>query len=259
MNKNYIILLITLLTLISCGKSKEQLELEKIKLELVKAKIELSEKESEGKEIIQTEKNLNSKIESERILKIHEQKVNVGKQKKLTELEDLLSRANISLTKAEQSYKNLNEFQFGRAQSEKDIQIQNVLNQINESSTFIRNIKNEIAELELSRTFNFQKSPEGVVKHLFLAAKNKDFSKLRYLSDPYGEDDGNTKRFTYAGMLPQKEQDQFVENFENGRIIGTTIIKGDKAVVEFAGGAGADQLAKMTLVNRMGSWFLFGL
>lgn len=263
MTKIYLILLITLLTIVSCGKSKEQLELEKVKLELEKAKLEITEKtKSEEKaelELIEkTKSEEKSKIVRE-LYRVHEQKSNVGKQKKQTQLNDVLIQANTALTKAKKNYENAKVFQFGRTESAKDKQLTDALNQINILSSYIENIKNEIAELELSKTFDFQKNPENVVKHLFSAAKNKDFSKLRYLCDPYAENDSDTRAICYTEMLPQSEQDKFIQNFENGRLIGKAIIKGDRAVVEFAYGQSSDRLEKMNLVNRMGNWYFSGI
>ena len=69
MNKNYILALITILTLSSCGKSKKEIKIEKEKIELAK---------------------------------IHEQKVNVGKRKKITELTMQLQKLPESIKKAQE-------------------------------------------------------------------------------------------------------------------------------------------------------------
>ncbi len=249
MNKNYIILLITLLTIASCGKSKEQIELEKTKLELEKIKLELVEK-------AKSEENEKRELE---ILKIHEQRVNVGKSKKLTELNDALLSTNTKISEAEKKYNNLKEFQFGRSQATKDEQLREVLNEINLASNYAKNIKNEIAELELIKTFDFQQKPEEVVKHLFFAAKNRDFSKLRYLCDPYAENDSDSKGICYTEMLPEAGRNRFIENFEEGRIIGEPVIKGDIAEVEFAFGKGSNRLEKMGLIKRMDKWYIASL
>jgi len=249
MKKTYIITLITLLTLASCGKSKEELELEKTKIELEKVKFELAEK-------IQTEKQKQIEAKNNYLLKQHEQKVNVGKQKRQTELREALNQANLALQRAENNYNEINEFQIGRSQYTKDQQLGDARNQINKMSNYIKNVKTEIPELELSNTFDFQKKPEDVVKHLFLAAKNKDFSKLRYICDPYAENDSDTQGLCYTGILPQSDQDRFIKNFKNGRIIGKSITNGNEAEVEFAFGQSSNRLEKIKLINRMGNWYL---
>jgi hypothetical protein len=75
MNKNYILALIIILTLTSCGKSEKEIKIEKEKLEL--------------------------KIKTE---KIHEQKVNVGKRKKITELTMQLQSLPEALKKSSREY-----------------------------------------------------------------------------------------------------------------------------------------------------------
>lgn len=229
MKKYYSIVLIILLTLISCGESKKELEL------------------------IEKQKIDQQKIEKQ---KIHQQKINVGKVKNQNNLDEALSIANSALARAEQEYNEINLFQFGRSQTTKDRQLRDAQKQINDLRDYVRNIKDEIAELELSKTFDFQKRPEDVVKHLFFAAKNKDFSKLRYLCDPYAENDEDTGGLCHVGMLTQSNQNQFIQNFRNGRIIGNPIINGDKAEVEFAFGQSSNLLEKMNLINRMGLWYL---
>lgn len=250
MNKYYIITLITILTFVSCGKSKEQLELEKAKQELKEIKLELVEKQK----VEDLQRKIQAKKNEE--LKIYQQKLNVGKKKKQIWLNELLSQANSALSKAKHNYKKVNEFQFGRTLTTKNKQLKEAQNKINVIKDYIKNIKTEIAESEMTKIFNFQNQPETVVEYLFIAAKNRDFSKLRYLSDPFSENDADTRGLCYVGMLPYSEQNKFIENFKNGRIIGKPIINGDKAEVEFAFGQGSNRLEKMSLVKRMGKWYL---
>jgi len=249
MKRTYIIVLITFLTIASCGKSKEELELEKAKIELERVKLELAEK-------VQSEKQKEIEAKNNALIKEHEQKINVGKQKKQTLLREALSQANLSLRRAQDYYNRTNNFQIGRSQTTKNQELRKAQNQINEMSNYVKNIKTEIAELELNKTFDFQKKPESVIKHLFSAAKNNDFSKLRYLCDPYAENDMDSFSLCYTGMLPRSGQKRFIKNFENGRIIGKTIINGDKAQIEIAFGQSSNRLEKMNLINRMGYWYL---
>ena len=255
MKKNYIIALITLLTLASCGKSKEEIELEKAKVELEKVKLELVEKKENE---IKAEKQRQIQAVKNEQIKQHEQKINVGKQKRKTEFQNALNHAYSALTKAKENYNEVNSFHLGRSVTTKNKQLNEAQKQINEMSEYVQNVKNEIAELELIKTFEFQKSPLNVVNHLFFSAKNADFSKLRYLCDPYAECDNDVERLCFIGMLPKSKQDDFIMSLKNGRIIGNPIIKGDIAEVEFAFGQSANRLEKMTLINRMGYWYLSG-
>lgn len=227
MKNIYFILLFITLILTSCGKSKQDLEIEK-------AKIELENQQQ----------------------KIHEQKIEVGKQKKKSELTEILEKAKKGLVEVEKNLEKVKQFKFGRSQSTKNEQLNSALNLKLEASRYVKNIQNEIAELELIRVFNFQKTPDGVVKYLFASAKNKDFSKLRYLCDPYAENDGDTKRLCNVEMYTNKYKEEFIREFQNGRIIGEPKIEGDIAKVEFAFGRSSNKLETMNLIKRNGNWYL---
>ncbi|KGL63797.1 DUF4878 domain-containing protein [Polaribacter sp. Hel1_85] len=242
MIKNYILILLTILILTSCGKSKEELELEKAKIELEKTKLELAEK-------IKGEENLKT-------LKIHEQKSNVGKRKKLTELTLQLQNLTTSKNKIQQNIENIKKFQIGRAQSTKDKQLREARNKLSEIFDYERKIKNEIAQSEYLKTFEFQKNPESVMKYIFESSKKGDFSNFRNLCDPYGENDRDVNQICYAEMLSKKHKEELENMFKNGRIIGETIIKEDRAEIEFAFGLSSNKLEKMGMVKRNNLWYL---
>jgi hypothetical protein len=242
MRKSLTILLLLSLILTSCGKSKQELELEKTKLELEKTKLELAEN--------------TKRAEQEILLKEHEQKINVGKLKKQTELKEMLDNMTQKLKEAKKELEKIKVFEFGRSQSTKDKQIYSARKKISNFESSIRGIKSEIAELEMHKTFDFQKSPKLVMEYIFKAAIENDFSKLRYLCDPYAENDSDVNGICYAEMLIIKGQDRFTSNFSKGRIIGDPIINGDKAKIEFAFGPSSNKLETMNLVNRNGYWYL---
>ena len=244
MTKNYIFLLLTVLILSSCGKSKQELELEKAKLELEKTKLELAEKEKNE--------------ELAKIEKVHEQKVNVGKRKKITELNLMLQKLPQAIEKAEQNIRDINEFKIGRSSSTKEKQLKEARTQLREIRDYGEKIKNEIAQLEYHKTFDFQKDPASVMNYIFESAKKEDFSNFRNLCDPYGENDSDVNQICYAEMMMQKQQANLKVEFENGRVIGEPKIDGDKAEVEFAFGPSANRLEKMGMVKRNGLWYLSG-
>lgn len=244
MTKNYIFLLLTVLILSSCGKSKQELELEKAKLELEKTKLELAKKEK--------------KEELAKIEKVHDQKVNVGKRKKITELNLLLQKLSLSIEKGEQNIREINQFKIGRSSSTKEKQLKEARTQLRKIKDYVERVKNEIAQLEYHKTFEFQKDPASVINYIFESAKNRDFSNFRNLCDPYGENDSDVNRICYAEMMMQKQQANLKAEFENGRIIGEPKIDGDKAEVEFAFGPSANRLEKMKMVKRNGLWYLSG-
>jgi hypothetical protein len=233
-----------MLILTSCGKSKEELELEKTKIELEKTKLELAEK-------IKGEENLKT-------LKIHEQKSNVGKRKKLTELTLQLQQLTTAKDKAQKNLEYIRKFQIGRAQSTKDKQLREARNKLSEIFDYERKIKNEIAQSEYLKTFEFQKNPESVMKYIFESAKKGDFSNFRNLCDPYGENDRDVNQICYAEMLSKKHKEELENMFKNGRIIGETIIKEDRAEIEFAFGLSSNKLEKMGMVKRNNLWYLSG-
>ena len=251
MIKNYIFVLFTLLILSSCGKSKEEIELEKAKIELEKTKLELAEK---------TKKEEEYKINKQKAEqnKIHEQKVNVGKRKKITELNLMLQKLPEAIKKAEENINEINKFQIGRSSSTKEKQLQEAKNQLREIRDYGEKIKNEIAQLEYHKTFEFQKDPASVMKYIFESAKKGDFSNFRNLCDPYGEYPNELNQICFAEMMMDKQQAKLKADLENGRIIGKASINGDKAEVEFAFGPSSNQLEKMEMVNRNGLWYLGG-
>lgn len=259
MPKNYI-LIITLLILCSCGKSKEEIELEKAQIELEKIKIELNNKTKQDKENnLKLEKENNISKKKAEVDRIHEQKVNVGKRKKITELTLMLQKLPEAVEKAEKNIIQINEFQLGRSSSSKNQQLNDAKKKLEEIYDSGNKIKNEIAESEYLRTFEFQKDPVSVMNYIFNSAKKGDFSNFRNLCDPYGENENDVNNLCYAEILMEKEKDNLKSEFENGRVVGKAKIKGDQAEVEFAFGQSANRLEKMQFVNRNGLWYLSGM
>ena len=227
MNKNYILALIIILTLTSCGKSEKDIKIEKEKLEL--------------------------KIKTE---KIHEQKVNVGKRKKITELTMQLQSLPEALKKAQENIEKIQRFQIGRIRSTKDKQLKKAYELLSETRDYGEKLKNEIAELEYLKTFNFQKDPESVMKYIFESAKKGNFKDFRNLCDPYGENDGDVKSICYAEILSEKRKKKLQDMFKNGRIIGETVITVNTAKIEFAYGLSSNKLEKMGMIKRNNLWYL---
>ncbi|GAK94319.1 hypothetical protein JCM19298_1447 [Nonlabens ulvanivorans] len=250
MIKNYIFVLFALLILTSCGKSKEEIELEKAKIELEKTKLELAKKNKEEEEnkIRQQKAELN---------KIHEQKVNVGRRKKMTELNLMLQELPPqAISKAEQNIREINSFQIGRSSSTKEKQLQEANKQLREIQYYGEKLKNEIAQLEYYKTFEFQNNPVSVMEYIFKSAKEGDFSNFRNLCDPYGENDKDVNQICYAEIMTGIQQAELKREFENGRVIGKAKIIGDKAEVEFAFGASSNRLERMRMVKRNELWYL---
>jgi|GEM_PF-1609953 len=250
MIKNSIIVLLTLLIITSCGRSEEEVELEKTKIELEKTKLELSEK------IEQEEQNKVDEKQAE-LNEIHEQKVNVGKRKKIADLNLQLQKIPGLIEEAEDKITQLNKFKLGRLPETKKEQLKEARKLLSDLRVYREKIPNEIAQLEYHETFDFQKDPASVMNYIFESSIAGDFSNFRNLGDPYGENDGDVDNICYAEMMTKTQQKEFFKVFVNGRVMGEAQINGDQAVVEFAFGEfSGNRLEQMNMVNRNGYWYL---
>ncbi|MBE7661414.1 hypothetical protein J2Q11_11055 [Tenacibaculum finnmarkense genomovar finnmarkense] len=226
MNRNYILALITVLILNSCGKSEKEIKIEKEKIEF---------------------------------LKIHEQRVSVGKRKKITELTMQLQRLPDLYKKAKKEIEKIKMFKIGRSKSTKKRQLREAYNGLSELYDYEKQLKNEIAQSEYLKTFEFQKKPKNVIEYIFESAKEENFEDFRNLCDPYGENNRNVNKICLAEILQKKEKQQLIDMFKNGRIIGDIKISGNSAIIEFAYGLNSNKLEKMSLVKRNNLWYLSSL
>lgn len=229
MKRNYFLLLVFITLTISCGKGKNEFEQEQAQIE---------------------QNNLDKEKE-----RIHLEKIEVGKSKLKIYLENEVDRLNKLLEQEEIKLNEINAFQIGRSSDTKEIQLIEQNRKISSLTTNISKIQNEIALSNLRETYEFQDTPVGVVNYLFEAARSWDFSKLRNLCDPYGENDGDARAMCLVEMQPRDIQSQFVENFKNARIMGEPKIFGDSAEIEIATGSSSNYLQKIQLINRMGKWY----
>jgi hypothetical protein len=99
--------------------------------------------------------------------------------------------------------------------------------------------------------------PTSVVQAVFSAAQLEDFSALADLCDPLRENDDDTELIC-AMTAEHPEKDQFVETFANGKINGDAVIDVDLALVPVLIGPDSDQEETIVLIQRSGSWYLFG-
>jgi len=219
MKKNYILIIGLLLITISCGKSKKEIEQERIHLE----------------------------------------KIEVGKSILKTHFSNELERLNKILTEQEKKLAEIKEFHFGRANATKTKQLNEQNIRIGQIQSYVSKIVKEISLTNLRETFDFQDSPKGVINYLFESAKNNNFDKLRYLCDPYGENDGDSRGICFVATQPSEMQNHFVENFKNGRIMSEPKIENDRAEVEIAFGPSSNRLEKINLVKRLDKWYIVSL
>jgi hypothetical protein len=219
MKRIYILAFITFLTLTSCGKSEREIKIEKI----------------------------------------HEQKVHVGKRKKLTELTMQLQSLPEALIKAQENIKVIKIFKIGRSKTTRRKQLIAAQEELTETRNFKEQLKNEISQLEYLKTFDFQKEPKNVLKYLFKFAKKGDFSNFRNLCDPYGENNRAVNSICYAEMLSKKRKKELQDMFRNGKIIGKPFIEKNTAEIEFAFGLNSNKIKKMSLIKRNNFWYLYAL
>tara|TARA_R110000744_G_scaffold68927_1_gene140126 strand:- start:1280 stop:1993 length:714 start_codon:yes stop_codon:yes gene_type:complete len=234
MKLKYFLILALIIINISCGESKKEIEQKKVEIENAK-KAAAEEKEKE---------------------RIHLEKIEVGKSKLKIELNNEIDRLKQKLKDANDKYTEINKFQFGRSNSTKQSQLIEQSKAVNYISNYISKLEKQVSLISLRETFDFQNSPEAVVEHLFQAAQSKDFKKLRHLCDPYGENDGDVRIFRLIEIAPEDVQNEFIDEFQNGRIIGDPIIEKEKAIIEIAFGPSSNKLEKVNLVQRMDKWYL---
>lgn len=195
-----------------------------------------------------------AKIEAQ-ILEDHEDNLKIGLQKRQTKLDDMISSFESSIEMIKDSITETEKFKIGRSQSTKDKQLAELNNQLMQSNRVLRYLKNQRAKLEVNKSFLFQTTPKELMLYVFQAAEDKDYSKLIYLCDPYGEGDSDINAICLAGALEDGSY-SFNENFGGGRIIGEPVIDGDRAEVEIAIGPRSSQLGKITLIKRYDAWYL---
>ena len=237
MKINYILIIGLIVLTVSCGKSKKEIEQEKVPIEL-------------------EQKTLADKKEKERI---HLEKIEVGKSKLKMGLTKELDRFKKMFKDEENKLTEINKFQFGRSRSTKEKQLieQNII--IVELTSYILKYEKEITLTNLRETFDFQNTPEGVINYLFESAKNRNFGKLRHLCDPYGENDADSLGICLVEMQSTEMQNYFIENFQNGRIIGEPKFENETAEIEIAFGPSSSRLEKIRLIKRMDKWYIVSL
>ena len=126
---------------------------------------------------------------------------------------------------------------------------------IEQSETALPN-PNEEAEPEIKEEYNFQSDPKAVVEEVFNAAKTEDFSKLSLLLDPNGESDQPCTNICNVATASKARQDEFVEYFKMGKVVGEPVIDRITAVVEITFGLEGTHEETFYLVQRKGLWYL---
>jgi len=238
--------------IISCGPSQKEVEAREafVKDSIEKATIIQNELEAQRR----SEDSINAVI-----LKIHNDRVEVGTAIKKTNLESILKKINAEIAEERQELNRINEWKLGRSPDEKARQVSNQKTRISKLEDISTNLEKEISKSSLSLTFDFQNSPEELVNHIFESAKKSDFSNMRHLIDPYGESKDGVMAMCYIEIASEPKRLDWINNFRAGRIIGEPVIDGDKAALEIAVGPNSDRIQKIQLIRRLDKWYFYDI
>ena len=232
--KNIVVILSVLAFLTACGPSKVEIEKRK---QFVADSIAEVERKAEEK-------------------RIHEEKIEVGKRITKNKLETIIGEIDQQLKREKSELSEIKEFQLLRSSSTKRSQIRNQNEVIQELKQFRSRVEHEIAMSNLHESYDFQSSPQGTIEYLFSAAKNRDFSKVRHLRDPYGEYSNSALEVCLIEMQLKEAQDAWIRLFEKGRIMGEPVVNDTKAEIEIATGMSSNKLRKVQLIRRLDKWYL---
>ncbi|NRA11985.1 MAG: hypothetical protein HRT57_08545 [Crocinitomicaceae bacterium] len=103
---------------------------------------------------------------------------------------------------------------------------------------------------------NFQYDPIKVVEAVFEAARTKDYSVLSTLCDPLGENDDPTSHMCDVGNATKEREEDFIEYFSTGSVVGEVKIEGNTASVPIKFGPNGELDEVFVLVLRNGMWYL---
>ncbi|WP_299063529.1 hypothetical protein [uncultured Polaribacter sp.] len=220
--KNTYLIILMLTVFISCGKSAKEIEKEK----------------------------------QEAATKIHYQKVNEGKVKKIAALNAALTTIPTALIEVNKKIATIKKENTSKPSKAGNQKLNEGYNKKGELLSYQKSLKNEITSLENLETFDFQKKPEDVIAYILESCKKNDLSNFRYLCDPYSENTANTNPFCLIETLSVKKQQQFRINFLQGNFIGEPVVEGNKATVTFSSNLSSNTIEKVTLINRNGLWYV---
>lgn len=103
---------------------------------------------------------------------------------------------------------------------------------------------------------NFQSDPVKVIEAVFEAARTKDYSVLSTLCDPMGENDAPTSNMCNVANDSKERENEFIEYFSKGQVVGEATIQGNTASVPIKFGPKGKMDEVFVLVLRNGLWYL---
>lgn len=188
--------------------------------------------------------------------RVHQEKIEVGKSIRRAKLSNLLDQISKSLERERNKLVQINEFQIGRSLTTKQQQLHAQTEKVSELQLFKTNLEQAISNTYLHQPLPVQSSPEGTIRQLFFCAKKDDLAPLKYLLDPYGDFDGDAFALCLIEVYPEEAQQDWLANFENGRIMGEPVVTGQTATIEIAFGPSSKKLETINMVKRMDYWYI---
>lgn len=190
--------------------------------------------------------------------KLNDVKLQEGIEKRNIFLYKLLDEINLSLKKEKKKLVNIENDNY-YSQVVKEKKILKTKKTIKGLKNTLYKIRHQISNKQLGKYFPFQKTPEGVVNHFFLAFKKLDFSKFEYLIDPYGEYSNDLEMLTLFQIFSDYKK---IENLMNDfkvikfKIINTRIDKNTAYVLTKTEKEYNNDETLFTLINRNSIWYL---
>ena len=112
---------------------------------------------------------------------------------------------------------------------------------------------------------DFQSNPESVLKEVFRAANEQDFSNLNKLCPPDNSNDGDTQKYICdIASASEKIQEEFITYFKTGKITAEIKYSSSHQGFEIAfvpfnfnySGGASQGNETMRMVNIDGKWYL---
>ncbi|WNJ19916.1 hypothetical protein [Pontibacter sp. G13] len=233
-------LMCLILSLTSCGPSKQELNEKRMADSLRKAQIQAEI--IADRELAQHQK--------------HQQSMQTGATNiklSLTELRNDISR---DLLRKEKQLAEAKKFKLGRSKKQKERTIQS----LNQEISYLRSTDRQLNYLISSYRPNFEGNgildPYALIDFVQNVARNGGNSELNSLIDPYGNTDKSGLYICLLDLLPEKSKQRFIIQYRNISIESTNYQNGGTATIRIKVGASSSYSEEWLLANRGGSWYL---
>lgn len=191
-------------------------------------------------------------------LSLDQKKLNEGLEKRNILLYKFLDDISLSLKKEKRKLTNIeNDTYYSKVKKEK--KILTTKKSIKDIESALSKLRTKISDQQFKEPFPFQKTPEGVVNQFFNSLRNKNFSKLQYVLDPYGKYSDNIEILPLLQVYENTiEFKNITEDFigVNSEIINTRIDNNNAYVLSNVEKTYKTNEILFTLVKRNEFWYL---